>query len=89
MFRMWAKVFKKNKIIDDMVYVNDDTALNRTRKVFQGLEQACITFDLSRPIWLDATVKEFQRHSKCRFTQDSFMEQIPFDYLELEIIEED
>lgn len=89
MFRMWAKIFKNNRMQRDMVYCNDDFTLNRTRKVFRGLEEVCMEFDLEHPMWLDATVKEFQRHSKCRFTKDNFIEDISFDYLELEVIEED
>ena len=40
-------------------------------------------------IWLDANIREFQRHSKTRFTQDNFVEEISFDFLEVHIIEED
>jgi len=32
---------------------------------------------------------DFKRHSKTRFYQDSFIEQIEFDYLEIQVIEED
>ena len=34
-------------------------------------------------------LKDFKRHAKTRFTQDSFIEAIDFDYLEIQIIEED
>lgn len=88
MFRMWGKIFKDNRLICDMVAVNDDPNLNRTRKVFSALEEICLSFDLSQPIWLDSTVNDFRRHSKCRFTQDAFVEHIDFDYLEIQIIEE-
>ena len=37
----------------------------------------------------DSLDQEFKRHSKTRFYQDSFIEEIPFDYLELQVIEED
>ena len=49
----------------------------------------CYEFDLGKPIWLDATIAEFKRHAKARFTQDNFIEQIEFDYLEIHVIEED
>jgi len=87
MFRMWGKLFKDNHMLRDMVAINDAT-LNRTRKVFSSLEEICIAFDLGQPIWLDSTINDFRRHSKCRFTQDSFVEQIEFDYLEIHVIEE-
>ena len=31
----------------------------------------------------------FKRHSRTRFNQDSFIEHISFDYLEIQVIEED
>jgi hypothetical protein len=33
-------------------------------------------------------VAQFQRHSKARFYQDSFIDEIEFDYLEIQVIEE-
>lgn len=88
MFRMWAKIFKDNHLIKDTVICNDmqDT---RTHKVFQALDEICYEFDLGKPIWLDATITEFKRHDKARFTQDNFIEHIDFDYLEIHVIEED
>lgn len=87
MFRLWGKIWKENRMVQDMVFEeqSDDT---RTHKIFRGLEEICHTFDLGKPIWLDATIKEFQRHSKARFYQDSFIEEIEFDYLEIQVIEE-
>lgn len=88
MFRLWAKIFKDNHMLKDTVICNstDDT---RTHKVFQAVDDVCYEFDLGKPIWLDATVAEFKRHAKARFTQDNFIEAIDFDYLEIHVIEED
>ena len=55
---------------------------------FHALDELCLTFDLGKPIWLDATIREFKRHSKARFYQDSFIEEIEFDYLEIQVLEE-
>ena len=87
MFQLWGKEWKQGRMIRDYVYQeeSDDT---RTHKIFRGLDVICSTFDLSRPIWLDATVEEFRRHSKARFYADSFIDSIPFDYLEIQILEE-
>ncbi len=89
MFRLWGKTFKDNHMLRDTVYCNDDTELNRTRKVFDGIEHICYEFDLGKPIWLDSNIEDFKRHSKTRFTQDSFIEHIDFDFLEIHVIEED
>lgn len=87
MFRMWGKIWKDNRMLQDTVSCITDYSLSRTAMVFQALEDICYELDLSKPIWLNANISEFQRVSKTRFTQDSFVEQIPFDYLEIQIIE--
>ena len=89
LFRLWGKIWHENHLIKDIVICNDDTSLNRTRKIFASLEKICYQFDLSQPIWLDATIAEFKRHDKARFTQDNFIDQIDFDFLEIEVLDED
>jgi len=88
MFRLWGKIYKENRLVKDTVFCEESND-TRTHKIFRGLEQICYEFDLGKPIWLDATVAEFKRHSKARFYQDSFIEQLDFDYLEIQVIEED
>ncbi len=88
MFRLWAKIFKDNRMLADTVICNA-SADTRTHKIFQALDEICYQFDLGKPIWLDSTITEFKRHDKARFYQDNFIEQIPFDYLEIQVIEED
>ncbi|MDD3217652.1 MAG: hypothetical protein PHC41_00895 [Lachnospiraceae bacterium] len=87
MFRLWGKIMKDNHLIKDTVFCDesDDT---RTHKVFNGLESMCYEFDLGKPIWLENTITDFKKHAKTRFYQDNFIEQIDFDFLELEVIEE-
>jgi hypothetical protein len=87
--RIWAKIFSDNHLLRDLVIVKEDRQTTRTKKIFQALEEACMAFDLSIPIWLDANIAEFKRHAKTRFRQDSFVDSIEFDFLELQIIEED
>ncbi len=88
MFRLWAKVMKDTHLLKDTV-ICDDTEDTRTHKVFRALDEACLQFDLSRPLWLDVNIKDFKQHSKARFYQDNFIDAIDFDYLEIHIIEED
>jgi hypothetical protein len=88
MFRLWAKTFKNARMLKD-VTIEDASEDTRTHKVLRAMEQVCRDFDLSSPIWLEKTIREFKKHAKARFTQDNFMETIDFDYLEIQIIEED
>ena len=87
MFRLWGKEFKDNRLVRDTV-ICDDSSDTRTHKIFHALDEICYQFDLSKPIWLNSTIEEFQRHAKARFTQDHFVDSIDFDYLEIQVIEE-
>ena len=88
MFRLWARTFQNNHMLQDTVICDksDDT---RTHKVFRAIEEVCYQFDLGKPIWLDSTIADFKKHDKTRFTADNFIESIDFDYLEIQVIEED
>lgn len=88
MFRMWGKLWKDNHLIRDTVICNSDYSMSRTAMVFKALEEICHEFDLGQPIWLDANIRDFKRHDKTRFNQDSFIEEIDFDNLEIQVIEE-
>ena len=88
MFRLWGKLWKGNHMIRDFV-VEDPREATRTTKVLDALTALANEFDLSVPIWLDANIREFQRISRTRFRQDNFIETIQFDYLEIQVIEED
>lgn len=88
MFRMWGKILKENRMIQDLV-IEDDSMKNRTQKVYDALDGLVYQFELSRPIWLDSNIEDFKRFSKTRFGKDNFIEEISFDYLEIQMIEED
>ena len=84
-----AKKFKDNRMLDDITITDPSKEKNRTKKVFDSLDEVCYTFDLGRPIWLDKNIKEFKKMDKTRFDSDNFIEGIDFDYLEIHVIEED
>ncbi len=69
--------------------VEDYSDETRTHKIFAALDKICHEFDLSKPIWLDMNINDFKRTSKVRFYKDSFIDSIDFDYLEVQVIEED
>lgn len=87
MFRLWGKIWQDNHLLRDTVTEeeSDDT---RTHKIFRALDEICHEFDLSKPIWLDKNISEFKRHSRTRFHQDNFIDEIEFDYLEIQVLEE-
>ncbi len=87
MFRLWGKLIKDNRIIksETIERPKEDT---RTHKVFNSIEELCKIWDLGNPIWLDSNISDFKRHSRTRFYSDNFIEEIDFDYMEIQIIEE-
>ncbi len=86
--RIWFKEWKDHHLLRDVV-IEDYAQDTRTHKVMRALQQAAEQLDLSTPIWLDVSINSFKRYSKARFTQDAFIESIEFDYLEIEVLEED
>ena len=90
MFRLWCRMIDGGRhTLGEYVYENADPQTNRTKKIFAGITEACRKFDLSEPIWLDSNIRDFQRTSHVRFSQDNFVEEIPFQYLDVQVIEED
>ncbi len=86
--RIWFKIFSDTRLIatETIEDMGEDT---RTHKVFAALEEACLRFDLAKPIWFDSNVEEFKRRAVTRFWRDNFVEEIDFDYLEIQVLEED
>lgn len=87
MFRLWGKLVKDGRLLRDVV-IEDSSGETRTHKVFGALTALCREFDLAEPIWFDANIKEFQRLSRTRFRAENFAEEIGFDHLEIQVIEE-
>lgn len=86
--RIWFKMFADARLIKNET-IEDFSEESRTHKIFAAVEKVCYDFDLGKPIWLDSNVKEFQKRAITRFTQDNFVEEIEFDYLEIHVLEED
>lgn len=86
--KIWFKEYKKGKMLRDCIIESEEND-TRTHKVFNSLDKAARELDLAVPIWLDHNIADFKRNSRTRFDQDSFVEEIEFDYLEMSVIEED
>lgn len=86
--KIWFKCYQDARLLwaETIENTKEDT---RTHKVFDAMDQICYQYDLGKPIWLNANVEEFQKRAKTRFTQDNFVEEISFDFLEMQILEED
>ncbi len=87
--RFWGKIYHHKHKLKDIVIEKNEEDLTRTKKVFTALEQICYEFDIQVPIWLDSNIRDFKCFAKTRFTADSFIEAVDFDYFEFQVIEED
>ena len=81
MFHLVGKLIRNNRILADSTVCNDDIAMTRTKKIFAAIDTICHDFDLS--------ISEFQRTSKTRFYKDNFIDEIDFDYFEIQVTQED
>lgn len=88
MFRLWEKNLKTTGCSGIRRSVMT-AMMTRTAQSISCTEEVCYVFDLGKPIWLEHNIDEFKRHAKARFYQDSFIEQIDFDFLEIQVIDED
>jgi len=88
MFRLWGKLMKHNKFLEEKVIAIDNNSLNINNKIQAALEIICHDFDLEKPMWFDKNTKELKQISKTSFHEDQFIESIWFDYLEIEIIDD-
>jgi len=88
MFRLWGKLVKDSRIVKSMTVERpeEDT---RTHKIFAAVEQLCREWDLMNPIWLDSNISDFKKRAATRFYGESFIEQTDFDYMEIQVLEED
>jgi hypothetical protein len=86
MFRLWGKLVKNNKIIEDIVVTNESSDMSLEDMVDIAIDEMCMKFDLSKPMWLNDNYKDFHDFSKTSFKQSHFIEQINFDYFEIELI---
>jgi len=88
MVRIWGKIMKNNKFLEEKVIEINDKSLHIYDKVQAALETLCHDFDLEKPMWFDKNTKELNQISKTSFREDQFIESIWFDYLEIEIIDD-
>ena len=88
MFRLWGKIFKDNRLLKDHVATDGDYSKDRKTMIFDAIREICHEFDVAEPIWLLRNIDDFAYRGKVRFNADNFIEQIDFDYLEIQILEE-
>lgn len=69
MFRLWGKIMKNNKFLEEKVIAIDNPSLNTNDKIQAALEIFCHDFDLEKPMWFDKNTKNLTRFPKHLFVK--------------------
>ncbi|MCH5147066.1 MAG: hypothetical protein J1F61_03545 [Clostridiales bacterium] len=82
MFRIWAKVIKGEKIINQLTYERDDKFTYS--EFFTYLTDICEGLDIPTPILLKTHIFNYAKFSTVRFLPRDFAETPDFDKLVLD-----
>ena len=86
--KIWFRMMADNHLLKDLTVENHDND-TRTHKVLAAVEQMCRSFDLPSPIWLESNISDFKKNARVRFRSESFVEDIDFDFIDMQVLEED
>lgn len=87
MYKLWAKKIKDNRIINQIVVSNKDNMSNEEKRV-KCMDEICKNFDLSVPVWLNKHHMEFSQFKYVTLYSEDFIDDIDFDKLEIELIDD-
>lgn len=88
MYKLWAKKISKNHIINSVVVKNkEDISLLYKRD--KCLKEICQKLDISVPVWLKKHDQEFSQFKYVTFYPQDFIDEVDFDKLEVELIDDD
>ncbi len=80
MTELWVRLIKRQKIW------RSETA-PMEGDVQDALHELCVKLDIPRPIWLSKHDRDWEAFGLTSFSQDHFVEAIPFDKMEIERID--
>jgi len=81
--RLWARIIRKHRI------EKQATAECTWEGAEEALTELCHEFDIPRPLWLNKHYREFEEFRRTQFLPEHFMEEVPFQRLEIEFLEDD
>jgi len=82
MIRIWAKVMKKDKILNQYVFEKDGEI--DYSEFFDYLKDICENLDIPTPVLIKTHLFNYAKYNNVRFNQSDFVETIAFDKLVLE-----
>lgn len=88
MFKLWGKIVKKNNLVQSHVLEMFQEDMTVEEMISKGIEDLCNLFDIANPMWMSDNTLEMDQINKTRFRAQHFIEEIDFDYFEIEYIVE-
>ena len=80
---IWVRLVKKNRI-------ERDVTVDCARADWQeALNEACRRMDVGKPMVLPRHERDWEQFSQARFLREHFVEDVPFDRMEVEFIDPD
>ncbi len=83
MARLWARVIVKHRIAQQVTLPCEPDGVDEV------LTQICHEFDIPCPLWLHKHENEFEAFRHTAFLPEHFMEDVSFDKLEIEYLDDD
>jgi len=87
MLKVWGKLIKDQKVIASEQFVSEKPAIQDA--LLECIEYFAHTFDIEAPMWQSTHTKQLGLFRKATFKSDDFIDKIPFDKFELQILERD
>lgn len=87
MYKVWAKKIKNNSIIAS-INIKNKEQISLDEKRDTCIKEICQKFDLSVPVWLKKHEEDFSQYKYVTFYQDDFVDDIDFDRLEIDLIDD-
>ena len=82
MARLWARIIVRHRIAQQA------TVPCAPDGVEEALNELCRSFDIPNPLWLHKHEHEFEEFRHTTFLPEHFMEEVPFQKLEIEYLDD-
>lgn len=82
MVRIWAKLIKEDKIINQCVF--ERVGLTDYSLFYEYVRDICELLDCPTPVVIKTHIFNYAKYNTVRFTQSDFVERVDFDKLVLE-----
>lgn len=83
MSRLWVRLMRSHRI------AKQEAVPCAWGEEKDALVELCREFDVPAPMWLNKHENEFEQFRHTAFTKDHFVEEISFDRMEIEFLEDD